>query len=290
MCTKPLDGRPSVDDLIRTVFVALDLGEVGRGLWEPALPHLVPALAGDDAAFLVSVENVARSAGLSQSAPVSVLLEAFNEGCRGLCDGLAAGSAVVEARRLRGLGHIALTRIATGYTMGLEETIDRMRRSAEDASPIDATTGAMKPEEITGQLSLEVDRCQRMDLSLGLLELAVDDAVKSNAAAPPGAAGDALPAVSECLRENLRRYDSIGLTQDGGFLLVLPDISRRGLAGAAERLRRELAACAVTPSLPEFVFALAHYDYVDVNAGEMLETLGHSMRQARQAHESIAWS
>jgi len=278
VCTKPLDGRPSVDDLIRTVFVALDLGEVGRGLWEPALPHLVPALAGDDAAFLVSVENVARSAGLSQSAPVSVLLEAFNEGCRGLCDGLAAGSAVVEARRLRGLGHIALTRIATGYTMGLEETIDRMRRSAEDASPIDATTGAMKPEEITGQLSL------------GLLELAVDDAVKSNAAAPPGAAGDALPAVSECLRENLRRYDSIGLTQDGGFLLVLPDISRRGLAGAAERLRRELAACAVTPSLPEFVFALAHYDYVDVNAGEMLETLGHSMRQARQAHESIAWS
>jgi GGDEF domain-containing protein len=96
--------------------------------------------------------------------------------------------------------------------------------------------------------------------------------------------------VGECLHENLRRYDSVGLTPDAGFLLVLPDISRRGLAGAAERLRRELAASTGASSAPRFLFALAHYDYVDVNAGEMLEALDHSVSRARVVHEPLTWS
>ena len=73
--------------------------------------------------------------------------------------------------------------------------------------------------------------------------------------------------IGACLRENLRRYDSVGLTDDGAFVLVLPDISRRGLAGAAERLRRELGLLRRSPRLaPELTFALAHYDFVDASA------------------------
>ena len=133
-----------------------------------------------------------------------------------------------------------------GYSAGLEETIGRLRRDAEDASPVDLSTGALKPSEIIEQLSLEVNRCQRMELSLGLLELALEERGRRRALASRRArtAGAFCTRSGECLRENLRRYDSIGLTPDGGFLLVLPDISRRGLAGAAERLRRELAASA----------------------------------------------
>jgi len=100
----------------------------------------------------------------------------------------------------------------------------------------------------------------------------------------------ALHDIGACLRENLRRYDSVGLTSGGALMLVLPDISRGGLAGAAERLRRELDACAGQSPAPELVFALAHYDFVDVNAAEMMAGLQRSMHQARSSHQPLAWA
>ena len=283
-----------MDELIFTVYGGLELGEVSRSLWEPAIPHLARFVGDGEAPLLAAIEDVARSAGLVQSVPVAVLLDEFTHGSKALCDGLHAyGTAEARetCRLLLGLENVALTRIATSYSAGLEETILRLRRDAEDASPLDLSTGAMKPDEIIEQLSLEVNRCQRMELSLGLLELALEEAGRDEASscAREGYRG-VLHEVGECLHENLRRYDSIGLTSDGGFLLVLPDISRRGLAGAAERLRRELAASAGPSAPPRFLFALAHYDYVDVNAGEMLEALDNSMRRARVVHEPLTWS
>ena len=284
-----------MDELFFTVYGDLELGEVSRSLWEPAIPHLARfVVGGPEAPLLAAVEDVARSAGLSQSVPVALLLDAFTTGCKALCDGLhSQGTAEARAacRLLLGLENVALTRIASGYSAGLEETIVRLRLDAADASPLDLSTGAMKCDEIVAQLSLEVDRCQRMDLSLGLLELAFEEAGREEAS--PCAREDygGVPhEVGECLRQNLRRYDSIGLTPDGGFLLVLPDISRRGLAGAAERLRRELAASAGPSAPPRFLFAVAHYDCVDANAGEMLEALDHSARRARVVHEPLIWS
>jgi GGDEF domain-containing protein len=284
-----------VDELIFTLYADLELDEVSRSLWEPAIPHLATLVGGgDEGPLLIAIEDVARSAGLSQSVPVVVLLDEFARGSRALSDGLSAlGTAEAReaCRLLLGVENVALTRIATGYSAGLEATIDRLRRDAEDASPLDFATGAMKPAEIIGQLSLEVERCQRMELSLGLLELARDEPARDEVVSgSPEEHKGVLYEVGECLRENLRRYDSVGLTSDGGFLLVLPDISRRGLAGAAERLRRELAACAGSSAAPRFLFALAHYDYVDVNAGEMLEALNRSVRRARVVHEPLAWS
>ena len=284
-----------MDELVFAVYGDLELSEVGRSLWEPAIPHLARFVSDDDETpLLAAIEDVARSAGLSQSVPVAVLLGEFAHGNRALCDGLYAhGTAAAReaCRLLLALENVALTRIASGYSSGLEETIAHLRHDAEDASPLDLSTGAMKPAEINEQLSLEVNRCQRMELSLGLLELAIEEAGGDQASSR--GCGDVRGLLREtggCLRENLRRYDSIGLTSDGGFLLVLPDISRRGLAGAAERLRRELAAFAGPSAPPRVRFALAHYDYVDLNAGEMLEALDDSMRRARVVHAPLTWS
>jgi len=283
-----------VDELILTVYGDLELSEMSRSLWEPAIPHLARFMGGDEGPMLAAVEDVARSAGLSQSAPVAMLLGEFTRGGETLRHGLRAQDSA-EAReacqRLLDLENAALTRIATGYSAGLEEIIVRLRRDAADASPLDLSTGAMKPDEIIEQLSLEVNRCQRMELSLGLLALALEEAGREEAS--PRAREDvrgALHEAGECLRESLRRYDSIGLTSEGGFLVVLPDISRRGLAGAAERLRRGLAVSAGPSATPRFLFALAHYDYVDLNAGEMLEALAHGVRQAHVVHEPLTWS
>ena len=82
----------------------------------------------------------------------------------------------------------------------------------------------------------------------------------------------------------------MGLTEDGAFVLVLPDISRHGLAGAAERIRRQVDTCAGHGVTPELTFALAHYDYVDASAGEMLSALGRGLQAARRGHKPLAWA
>ncbi len=274
-----------------TILAQLELGDVARVLWEPVAPHLGPALDGDDAAFLAAIEDVARGAGLGQHIAVADLLDAFSDGSEKLrAQMLAAGEPGAEARsrRLLALEHVALTRIAAGYSCGLQETITQLRSAVDQSSPFDFETGAMKPGEFGERLSLEVERCQRMDLSLGLLELDVQ-ACEQGHDAEAGRRG-ALHDIGACLRENLRRYDSVGLTSGGALMLVLPDISRGGLAGAAERLRRELDACAGQSPAPELVFALAHYDFVDVNAAEMMAGLQRSMLQARSSHQPLAWA
>jgi GGDEF domain-containing protein len=282
-----------MDASIDRVFDSLEVGDAVRDLWEPVLPHLDRALGGDEAAYLEAFEQVARSAGLCQSVAVADLLDALSGGCRALRAGLLADGApgAEEAcRRLLVLEPMALRRIAAGYSAGMEETIVRLRREALETSSIDARTGAMRHEEIIDRLSLEVDRCQRMDLSLGLLELEFEETGSGEPAGLGSGPSVVLPAVSERLRDNLRRYDSVGLVPDGGFLLVLPNISRRGLSGAAERLRRELDDCVGERAAPQAFFALAHYDFVDVNATDMLAALDEGMRQARAVREPLIWS
>ena len=271
----------------------LSFDEGARDLWEPALPHLAQALSGSEAAFLAALESAGRGAGLTQKAPIADLLDAYGRGSRLVHEHLllsGGDTAQAAARRLSALEHVALTRVAAGYSGGLGETIDRLRRIAEDSSPLDVDSGAIKPGRLGERLSLEVERCQRMDLPLGLLQLDVAAGGQDRGAAGRPARTD-VHQIGACLRENLRRYDSVGLTDEGAFVLVLPDVSRRGLAGAAERLRRQLGACASHHGpAPELTFALAHYDFVDANAQEMLAVLGRSMHHARQANQPIAWA
>ena len=271
----------------------LSFDEEAADLWEPALSHLPQALTGGETAFLTSLESAGRGAGLIQSVPIADLLDAYRRGSQLVRQWvLASGDdqAEASARRLLTLESVALTRIAKGYSDGLGENMDRLRRIIEESSPFDVDTGAMRPGALGERLALEVERCQRMDLSLGLVELSAYADEEEQAPARPERVDPRQ--VGVCLRENLRRYDSVGLTDDGAYVLVLPDVSRRGLAGAAERLRRELGECARNRGFaaPEFRFALAHYDYVDVNAREMLAVLDRSLDRARQARQPIAWA
>lgn len=278
-----------MDDLISSLFREAEFDELGRSLWEPALPLLERAVAGgDQEPFLDAVEATSRGAGISQSLSVEALLEAYALASGVLLAGLESSDdhrAPEAARRLRALERIALTRIASGYSAGLEETISGLRARVADVSPVDGVSGAVKPRELFARLDLEVNRCQRLNLPLGLL--ALESQAGAETADDHGTGP--LHQVGDCLRGNLRRYDSIGLTRQGGFLLVLPDISRRGLAGAAERLRRELDECVAPGRASDYVFALAHYDLVDADPTEMLTSLETTVRQARSVHESLTW-
>jgi len=278
-----------VDPTIDITAADLALGDEGEDLWDELLPHLYPALSGNEAQFVGALEAAGRGFGLTQKVPMAELLDAYTLGCERIRERLLRGGgsdAEKLARSLLRLEHVSLTRLAAGYAEGLQDTIDRLRRLADESSPVDADSGAMKPAELGARLSLEVERCQRMDLPLGLVELAVDGELERHS---PAHGGALLHEVGTCLRESLRRYDSVGLTQDGAFVLVLPDISRRGLAGAAERIRRQVDSCA-GHTRPEMTFALVHYDYVDASATEMLTTLGRSLREARDSDQPLAWA
>ena len=104
----------------------LSLGEAARDLWEPALPHLAEALAGDETPFLDALESAARGSGLTQSVPVTDLLDAYSRGSGAVRQKLleGGGDGAESARRLMALDNLALTRIAGGYSGGLAETID----------------------------------------------------------------------------------------------------------------------------------------------------------------------
>lgn len=277
-----------VQSAISTTLGGLSLDDTARRLWEPAaglLDTIDPQTSVDRVLSLLEAE--ARIIALDHVIALPALVRGFEEGGRALRDSLAgAGGAEQLCASILALERAAMEHIAFGYVAGLEEALSRLAYEAEQNLPGDAVTGAMKPSEILEQLSLEVNRCQRMDLPIGLAELAVDDD-SPNDACRHDERKELARRVGRRLRENLRRYDSIGRTHDGCFLLIFPDVSRRGLTVAVERLRRELEPA--VPS-PRMVFSLAHFDYVDVEPHEMLATLANGMVRARAGEDHGTWS
>ena len=258
-----------------------------------SLNTLVAGLAGavadqDTEALFEALEQEARVIALDHMISLSTLVSTLAGALLLLREAIAEtgdGQAVEACRRIVALEREAAAATSIGYAAGLEEKVDSLTIQTEQLSPCDAVTGAMKSHEILEQLSLEVHRCQRMDLSLGLVELAIEGVQKSIAAYVDDRTRSTLRRVADVLRDNLRRYDSIGRTPSGEFLLVFPDISRRGLIGAVERLRRELGVEAAVEGGPEFFFALAHFDYVDVGMQEMLSVLEQGMAETKAGND-----
>lgn len=263
----------------------LDLDPVARSLWDAGAPHLAAASRGEDTGLLRALEGVARSAALSGSAPVAALLDAYNEGCGQLCRQLEAAGEV-EARdaclRLRALDRVALSHIATGYCAGLEEKVEALRRAAADESPVDPETGALKPHGLSDRLALEVERCRRAEGPLGLVAFGL---------VSPGTRGgrsEAAGQVARRLGAGLRRYDSIGLTDAGDLVVIMPDVSRRGLVAAAERLTHEAGRLRERDPGADVVCTFFHYDEVDEGATAMLAALEHGLEEARYARSRAA--
>jgi hypothetical protein len=273
----------------------LDLDPVARSLWDALMPHLSDALGGQDGGFLAALGTAARSAALSGATPVAALLEAYNEGSCQLCGMLDEAAAArgpaarsrgpVEARLcLRALEKTALARVATGYCEGLEETVATLRRAAEEIAPLDPATGALKPREMLTTLRLEAERCRRVEAPLGLIAFSVP----THGAASRTAGLPLMQQTARRLREGLRTYDSLGLSARGDLVVVMPDVSRRGLVSAAGRLRDEVTRPHGREEAPEVLCALFHYDEADVDAVAMLTALEQGLDEARFARRMAA--
>jgi hypothetical protein len=274
-------------DLDVIAFVErLDLDADGRTLWDAAAAHVDAAVHGEDAGLLAALEGSARSAALSGAVPVQALLDAYNEGCGQLCRHLEAEGGTrgrAACLRLRALDRAALSRVATGYCAGLEETVEALRREAADRSPVDPESGALKPRELVCRLALEAERSRRADGPLGLAAFGLAPSASQRGARPGIAreAGRRLSAV-------LRRYDSIGLTDAGDLVVIMPDVSRRGLVAATERLTQEAGRLRGPDAGVEVVCAFRHYDDADEEAAAMLAALQRGLDDARRARGRVA--
>ena len=252
------------------------------------------ALAGDETAFLDALESAGRGAGLTQKVPIDRPARRVQPWERGRsargCSRAAATSAESAARRSCALEHVALTRIAAGYSGGLGETIERLRRMAEESSPLDVDSGAIKPGEFGDRLSLEVERCQRMDLPLGLLRAGRRQrrggAARGRQASARRPARDRrLPAREPAALRQRRPHRRRRLRARAA----------RTSAGAGSPGPRSVcvarsASCGGHGEPPELTFALAHYDFVDVNAQEMLAGCSGAALRSRARGASRAAS
>jgi len=283
-----------MDSLLADAARAVTLDEPYRTLWEPLLDPLVPAVeAAEPAAFLAAVE--AQSRLLAQAGDVALrdVFDGLQGGIEALRNAVLSREKTARAEQIAGsllrLEGESMVRAGVGYAEGLEERVDVLSQQIENLSPVDVLTGTMKPVQLETQLVLEINRCQRMDLSLGVAALVVDghaDLVKRDGRE---AADAELRRVGAVLCESLRRYDSIGRLEETEFIAVLPDVSRSGLASAMERLRRQLEDKDGRPDIVRFLFALLHLDVVDVAPTDILDQLRRGARKVRSGERYVLW-
>jgi GGDEF domain-containing protein len=249
-------------------------------LWAPLVAPLRRILDGDEEDFSDAVHEVGRAAALRGEPHISDLLSLLEAGFARLSGPYADGEL---ARRLADLSVTSVRCTALGYTAGLEEKLAALEVLVAEASPVDPETGVLRPRDLSRHLSMEINRCQRMQLPMGVAVVFRPGTGDERSTEPPA------PAVGRVLRENLRRYDGLGRLETGEFVAVLPDVSRTGLGAAAERLHSRLAEDPRTTTAPRCM-ALTHLDCVDVTVGDLLEQVQEALHHARLSDDYICWT
>jgi diguanylate cyclase (GGDEF)-like protein len=105
---------------------------------------------------------------------------------------------------------------------------------------MDHLTGVYSREAILTMLFRETDRVQRMNSSLSLLLLDIDDFAQWNSRLGNEACDDLLCRVAGRLTRLLRSYDLLGRVGKDEFLLALPGCSAANAMRLADRIRVEV--------------------------------------------------
>jgi hypothetical protein len=266
---------PDLSALRRT----LDSDARARGIWEPILPRR-------DATFLAKGPQPFLERMEEQTAR---LAEDHEYTLQEMLDGVAVGLSALELSdhappKTSSLAAADVLLAATrGYARGLASRLGRVEREFAEIAPLDPVSRLLRPAETRDLLSLEMVRCQRMELPLGAVAL-----VSSDGDPVAGGSAAGLLDIAQVLRRNLRRYDGIGLLESGDLLLVLPDIARGGVQSVAERLHARLSEASGPPA-GRLRFALSHLDAVDVAAHEFLGDIVSAARAVRAAADYIVW-
>jgi len=249
--------------------------------WAPLVAPLRRIMDGNEEDFSDAVHEIGRAAALRGEPHISDLLSVLEAGFARLTEPPHAESET--AGRLADLSVMSVRCVALGYAAGLEEKLAVLREVIAEGSPLDPETGVLRPRDFREHLSTEINRCQRMQLPMGVAVVFSRGTDAGEAAETPALA------VGRVLRESLRRYDELGRLETGEYVAVLPDVSRTGLGAAAERLHSQLAEDPRTVAAPRCM-ALTHLDCVDVTVGDLIEQVGEALQHARSGDDYICWA
>jgi diguanylate cyclase (GGDEF)-like protein len=283
-----------MDPVLAEAARVVTLDEPYRTLWQPLLDPLLPAVEEHDPdGFLAAVEAQSRLYGQAGGLDLREVYVGLQSGIEALRGAVLAQEHTAHAHEIAGdlsrLEGESMVRAGVGYAEGLQDRVGALAQKIETLSPVDGLTGALKPGHLENQLVLEIGRCQRMDLSLGVAALVVEGLADVAARDGREAADAELGRIGALLREDVRRYDSVGRLEDNEFVAVLPDVSRSGLASAVERLRRHLESGEGRPELVRLLFAVLHLDVVDVAPADILDQLRGGAIEVRTGDRWVLW-
>ena len=256
----------------------------------PLVDDLIDALAADDpATFLTAVEGHARLLAAARELRLGDVFVGLQLGIEGFRRALSGGSPdeTLAVRRLGDLEGEALLRAGVGFSEGLEEAVDHLNRVVVELAPTDPETGVTTRGQFERRLAIELERCRRTEVGLGALLVAVeaDESRRHGADDPAGLAARA----GRLLAGGVRRYDVVGRLGDLEFAAVLPEVSRRGVQAALERLRRALAGECTARHRGAFRFAATYLDVADLAADDLVTQLRRGLAGAGEQGESVVW-
>ena len=127
-------------------------------------------------------------------------------------------------------------------TAALQREVETMREATLRQVQNDRLTGTLNREAMLSALFRETDRVQRMNGSLCLLMVDIDDFGHWNAELGNVACDELLNLVSRRIEKLMRSYDLLGRIGNDEFLLALPGCSMVNAVMLAERLRSEIFA------------------------------------------------
>ncbi len=201
--------------------------------WTPLVAPLRRLPDGDEEDFTDAVHETARAAALRGEPHITELFALLAAGFARLSEPFSGGE---MARRLDELSVSSARCAALGYAAALEQKLTALERLAAEASSVDPETGVLRPRDLGEHLSLEINRCQRMQLPHGRHRRLRRSATGRDARGQMDWCGGARAAARISVATT-----TWAVWRRGEFVAVLPDASRSGLAAAAERLHRRLA-------------------------------------------------
>ncbi|MDP8922934.1 MAG: GGDEF domain-containing protein [Chloroflexota bacterium] len=124
----------------------------------------------------------------------------------------------------------------------------RLYEQTQRLATTDPLTGLSNVRCFREALAMEVARASRLDYSVGLLMIDVDDFKRVNDTFGHPAGDDVLRNVGRVLQTNLRQTDVAARYGGEEFAVILPGLDARGVRAVGEKLRRAVRGLVLLPA------------------------------------------
>jgi diguanylate cyclase (GGDEF)-like protein len=130
----------------------------------------------------------------------------------------------------------------------MAETLERSQAELEELAIHDGLTGLYNHREFQRRLQTEIERSQRYKHHFSLLMLDIDRFKKLNDTYGHQAGDSVLRALATQMRQEVRAVDYVARYGGEEFTIILPEMTASDAVTVAQRLRKNIAASAITIS------------------------------------------